>query len=159
MHMYIVFHPEGWYYGTPPPFSLAHPPFNFKHYAKHSLTTPIKHYWASIMHHCCTPPPLIFLLGDTLYSTCCNTGTVYSGVCPCCSTMYMYMYGIIGKASRYTYIYLPIIAFPRVWTTCTCTCIYIYICFFHMYIRIVCMYTYSSWGSCGGVGLSMRLVN
>ena len=36
--------PKGCYHGTPPPFSLAPLPFNFKVYAeKHCFITPIEH--------------------------------------------------------------------------------------------------------------------
>ena len=35
--------PKGWYYGTPPPFSLAPLPFNFKVYAEKQFITLIEH--------------------------------------------------------------------------------------------------------------------
>ena len=65
--MYFSISPKGWYYGTPPPFSLAPPSFNFKLYGeKHCLITLMEH-GASIMYHRCTPPPLIYILGATWY--------------------------------------------------------------------------------------------
>ena len=49
-----------WYHGAPPSFNLK------VYFQKHCFTTLTEHCWPDIMYPWCTPPPLIFILRETL---------------------------------------------------------------------------------------------
>ena len=83
---------KGFYHGDPPPFSLAPSSFNLKGYSeKRCFTTLIEHCWPNVMYiyHWCTPPPLIFILGETLMKFTSNVSVITVCTCTCTCTCIM----------------------------------------------------------------------